>query len=226
MNKYRLALTLALALLTFSCAGAPETEVLWVGGIRTEASAGAGKALVLNVIRGDYIHGRTWENFYAPIEGFTYEEGYRKKIEVRVGTRENPPADGSALTYTLVRELEKKQDERFALRGSWILARINDHPLNRKIKLPELEIILSSLRAGGDTGCNSYTADIAGLTDTSLRFGPIAATMRICADENIEREYLSLLEKVSSYRFDGSLLQLLDGEGRLVLSFLKKQEQN
>lgn len=42
------------------------------------------------------------ELFYDSIEGFTFEPGTSSVIDVRVSEVEDPPADGSSLTYTLV----------------------------------------------------------------------------------------------------------------------------
>jgi hypothetical protein len=42
--------------------------------------------------------------FYDAIEGFDYEPGFRYLITVRARSVRNPPADGSSVRYTLVRE--------------------------------------------------------------------------------------------------------------------------
>ncbi len=49
-----------------------------------------------------------WQNFYGPIKGFDYEEGYEYLIEVSVREIENPPADGSSLIYSLVKIWKKE----------------------------------------------------------------------------------------------------------------------
>ena len=46
--------------------------------------------------------------FYDQIEGFDYEEGFTYELLVQVDEVKNPPADGSALQYSLV-ELVSKQ---------------------------------------------------------------------------------------------------------------------
>ena len=59
------------------------------------------KCLSVREVGGD------WQNFYSPIEGFDFVEGYRYRLQVNVTTIENPPADGSSLRYKLVRVLDK-----------------------------------------------------------------------------------------------------------------------
>ncbi len=51
--------------------------------------------------------GGQWQTFYAPIEGFNFEEGSRYRLQVNVSHVANPPADGSSLRYQLVRVLDK-----------------------------------------------------------------------------------------------------------------------
>lgn len=43
-----------------------------------------------------------YEFFYQTIEGFNFEPGFEYELLVQVDTVENPPADGSSLSYTLV----------------------------------------------------------------------------------------------------------------------------
>lgn len=58
------------------------------------------------VIRED--PSKEWGLFYSPIEGFTFEPGYRYKVEVEIREIKNPPADGSSSAFRLLRILEKR----------------------------------------------------------------------------------------------------------------------
>jgi hypothetical protein len=49
----------------------------------------------------------SWQLFYDPIQGFTYEEGYEYKLVAKRETIDNPPADGSSYRYTLVELVDK-----------------------------------------------------------------------------------------------------------------------
>ncbi len=49
-----------------------------------------------------------WQNFYSPIEGFTFEPGYTYTIRVRVNDVPTPvPADASSKKYTLIEVVSK-----------------------------------------------------------------------------------------------------------------------
>lgn len=49
-----------------------------------------------------------WRTFYEPIEGFEYEEGVRYTLEVSRREVPNPPADGSAYEYRLIRIIDRE----------------------------------------------------------------------------------------------------------------------
>lgn len=75
--------------------------------------------------------------------------------------------------------------------------------------------------ASGSSGCNqyngSYTTDGAGLT-----FGPLASTQRACADPDLnaqEAAYLAALGTVTSYRLEGSRLDLITPDGSVAASY-------
>lgn len=48
-----------------------------------------------------------WEYFYDNIEGFNYEPGYEYLLTVGTTKIENPPADGSSIKYTLIKQISK-----------------------------------------------------------------------------------------------------------------------
>lgn len=50
----------------------------------------------------------TWQKFYDPIEGFSYEEGFLYTLEVGRRERLDPPADASAYVYRLLRIMDKE----------------------------------------------------------------------------------------------------------------------
>ena len=49
-----------------------------------------------------------WRLFYDPIEGFQHEEGVRYTLEVSRRTVVDPPADGSAYAYRLIRIIDRE----------------------------------------------------------------------------------------------------------------------
>jgi heat shock protein HslJ len=66
-----------------------------------------------------------------------------------------------------------------------------------------------------DTGCNTGSGTVT-VTDDTLTFGPIATTMRACADEavnQLEAAVLAVLQGEVAYEITGDTLSLRSGEG-------------
>lgn len=66
-----------------------------------------------------------------------------------------------------------------------------------------------------DTGCNTGSGDVE-VTDETLTFGPIAITLRACADEavnQVEQSMLAVLQGEVAYTIEGDNLSLRSGEG-------------
>lgn len=51
--------------------------------------------------------GEMWENFYDPIEGFTFEPGFFYELRVRRYDVEHIPADGSSYRWVLIEIVSK-----------------------------------------------------------------------------------------------------------------------
>ncbi|QYS89005.1 DUF4377 domain-containing protein [Flavobacterium davisii] len=47
--------------------------------------------------------------FYNTIQGFKYEKGNEYELVIKEEKVENPPADGSNVKYTLIKEVSKKR---------------------------------------------------------------------------------------------------------------------
>lgn len=223
MNLFKLTIVLITLVLLQSCS-TQKTNVYWVSGIKIDCNKGAGNAQCLTVYKGKDIENPKWENFYTAIEGFKFEEGILKKIEVKEVKLESVPQDASSIKYTMVKELERTRDARIVVNGSWILSSFNNSPINKSIKLPELEINLNKMQFSGLGGCNNYSGIISVLNNSDIQFENIITTKKGCIDKNIEQEYFKTLTLVSAYRFENDQLILLNKAGDNIASFLKKEE--
>ena len=67
-------------------------------------NTGIGEAAMLTLLvqTGDAIGTETWTKFYSTIEGFDYEPGRVYDVTLKTTPINNPPADGSAISYTLL----------------------------------------------------------------------------------------------------------------------------
>lgn len=89
-------------------AGVSSDEKTFIVGPQTADCTGVAPMKCLQVkesASGD------WTNFYTNIEGFTYEPGYEYVLKVKTEKIANPPADGSSIKYTLVKQVSKTKKE-------------------------------------------------------------------------------------------------------------------
>jgi heat shock protein HslJ len=78
-------------------------------------------------------------------------------------------------------------------------------------------------RAHGTTGCNQFTAAYT-TEGNALRFSKVATTRRACADPALdeqEKAFLRAIESVTSIRFEGDRLDLLDRDGAMAILLIR-----
>ncbi len=226
MKKQYLFLLLSIPFIMNACSGSKKsttkTSTFWVSGIKSECTAGAGKMLCLNVYRGDNLDEAEWENFYAPIEGFEFEEGLYQKIEVSEKKLDSSevPADGSSIQYSLVEVLEKDEDQRVKMNGDWTTARLNGGPIGRKFKAPTASIDLSKQLISGNDGCNNFSGMINNVTVSKIEFGQLAGTQKMCMDMTVADQFNKAMAQVVEYKFTKDQVLLFDENETELVAFI------
>ncbi len=79
-------------------------KTLFISADQRDCSNGAGKMKCMLVREKPTDE---WELFYNNIDGFSYEPGYDYVLTVSTAKIANPPADGSSIKYTLIRQISK-----------------------------------------------------------------------------------------------------------------------
>jgi heat shock protein HslJ len=161
-----------------------------------------------------------WQTFHGQIEGFTFEPGYRYRLEVEELPVENPPADGSSIRTVLVEIVRKLAVEPPAdpFAGKvWRLYELQpraDAEILRPTAMITLAIDAPMEKASGKGGCNQWfaTAKVHGL---ELAFSGMGATMMACPDPamNEERAFFDAIGRTQGYAVEegGLTLTLSDG---------------
>lgn len=98
---------------------------------------------------------------------------------------------------------------------TWRLVEVAGQPVAAPAageRAAQLRLSAEGKRMQGYTGCNSMTSGYT-LEGDALRFIPIAATRRYCADTaDLETAFLQALGKATRYRIAGKQLELLAGD--------------
>lgn len=183
-------------------------ETLWVGAQLVDC-VGVVPQQCLQIKRS--ADGQV-EWFYDSIDGFEHVVGTSYQIKVAVTDVENPPADGSSLSYRLVEVVESTVEQAAAgLDGtSWELSGFRDGDLFDPVPGDiSISLAFEGDRVSGSAGCNSYMGSFTAEGDV-LSLGPLARTEMLCSPTVMEHEdrFLGLMATVATAEmaFDGTLV--------------------
>ncbi|MBO3116375.1 META domain-containing protein [Winogradskyella sp. DF17] len=191
------------------------TEVFWVSGFKTTCDVGTGLSDCLLISKSERLDQAEWELFYSAIEGFNFEEGYLKKVEVEVTQKKDTvPDDASALEYTFIKELETVPDTRIELNCDWILQSIGEELINQDTVTPSLSFNFEDMRISGNGGCNVFNGTIESIGLSTLSLGKVLNTLRICEYQDLEDKYLNILQECTNFNVENETLTL-HGEDKL-----------
>ena len=166
-----------------------------------------------------------WRLFYGQIEGFTFEPGYRYRLQVEEIPVANPPADGSSIR-TVLREQTRKvamepPADPFAAK-TWRLFELVPKagaPALRPESMITLAIDTPAGQAAGKGGCNRWFATAA-IDGRNLKLSGMGATMMACPPPQMEEEraFFDALGRTESYAIEdeGTGLTLILAEGGLL----------
>jgi heat shock protein HslJ len=104
-----------------------------------------------------------------------------------------------------------------ALRGAWdVTSFFTGTAVSSPAPGSALTLEFAGSRVSGDGGCNTFSGPVKVTGADRIALGPLAATLRACADPAVgvqEQEYLAALELARTYRVTGNELTLFrDGD--------------
>ena len=108
-----------------------------------------------------------------------------------------------------------------ALEGeSWILTQMLTAGGQTEIVQTGVSAEFDGSTISGNSGCNAYHASYEA-TGSEISFGPIAATKKICPEDeqSTEDRYLQLLAEIGSFEVSGRSMSMNDQDGTPVLQF-------
>ena len=193
----------------------------WINSAKVSCT-GVGEMSCMQIQKGEKIEFDKWTLFHDHIQGFQYQPGFIYKLIVKEEQLDsaNVPADASSIKYTLVKQLEKKNDTKFAIHDIWVLDSMDGIDYQHaQFKHPTIEINTIENRFFGNDGCNNMFGGIDTLTHNELRFGMIGSTLMACDDMTLSDTFRQKMEEVKFYEVIDSKLYLLNGnkETQLVL---------
>lgn len=155
------------------------------------------------------------------------EQNYLKALnEIKTYTVEDESltfydAAGKKLLSFLKNEKQESKEANERLHDIWVAERINGNSIEKKGEAPRMEIFLNDMKVLGTDGCNNYSGGIKEVSDTVLKFQPLASTKKMCREMKIADQFNNAMSQVVAYRLDGLKLVLMNNEGKEILAFFK-----
>lgn len=161
-----------------------------------------------------------WQLLTDSLTGFTYEEGYTYKLQIRADSAESSEW---ALVEILGQEGSFKSDRPESAEEQLQIWHL-DFMLTNAIALDnDITMTFGDRRIQGSGGCNDYTAAYRVDGESALTVEAINANKQLC-DELVsqqERDYFDALSVVANYEQpDGATLIFHDAQGMPVLTFV------
>jgi hypothetical protein len=186
-----------------------KTRIITVLG-DTVSCTGVGSMQCLQVKKGTKT-----ELLYSSIRGFTPVSGYTYRLLVREDKIENPPADASNITYSLVRILSKKSTpgmQNNTLFGTWNLDSYFIDDMGYITPGYTLKITDDSYSV---QFCNTINGKYS--TKKDIIVSPIAMSTKMACTDTIK----NMLE--SAWNIDGATYVVLNtGDKKMMLSIKTK----
>ncbi len=218
-----LACSFAMLLFTACSSTLSIEKTYWVNSKKVDC-VGVAPMKCLQIQKGNSIQAGKWEYLYSNIEGFDFEEGFQYKllVEEEETPKDEVPADGSSIKYTLVKVLEKNLDNKFRLHDIWALEAIDEEDIDiNNENLPNLEINLTESRVMGSDGCNRYVGKIETADRESIQFGNLSGTRKACPEMELPNSFNQAMMLVASYKVEDLKLYLYDEDKKEILRFRK-----
>ena len=167
-----------------------------------------------------YHNSKDWENFYAPLANFNYQEGYRYRVLVQRTKRKNVPADASAYTYRVVRVQQKrKMNDATVGRGRVLVVEVKESLVDC---IGEVPMKCMQVKFPGKQEWNYFYSQIEGFTyEEGYRYKlKIRETDRVNVPADASSKRYELIRLLSKRKVDKSKAAV-ENEAR-ALAFLEK----
>lgn len=133
--------------------------------------------------------------------------------------------DGSVLTIRTTETgplVYDALDPERAVAGDWVVVNyFRPDAVVSPVAGSTLTATFDGGQISGDSGCNRYTGPYE-VDDTKIAIGPLASTLRACADPAVdeqEQQYLAALELARTFGLDGGNLTLLREDGGIAVTY-------
>ncbi len=139
----------------------------------------------------------------------TLDNSNHQSYQVGENVLFHPDKNGNRITGDLSENYTLKKEKVEITGKNWKLIRLNGQPVKLANREPFI-ILNEDFSVNGNSSCNSFNGKYDLTNGNRIKFSPFAMTKMACIDNNIEDEFMQVLEKTTSFSVSSNELIFQD----------------
>ena len=116
--------------------------------------------------------------------------------------------------------LETASNNQVLKNTKWELKSLNKKDIKKVEKVAIINFEKEN-KAFGNLGCNSFFGKVD-IKPNNINISKVGSTMMMCSDMSVERDYMEVLNTVTTYKIDGNSLIFFDKNNKEIARFIKR----
>lgn len=120
-------------------------------------------------------------------------------------------------SFSSTKGLETASNNQVLKNTKWELKSLNKKDI-KKVAIINFE---KENKVFGNLGCNSFFGKVD-IKPNNINISKVGSTMMMCSDMSVERDYMEVLNTVTTYKVDGNSLIFFDKNNKEIARFIKR----
>ena len=116
--------------------------------------------------------------------------------------------------------LETASNNQVLKNTKWELKSLNKKDIKKVEKVAIINFEKEN-KVFGNLGCNSFFGKVD-IKPNNINISKVGSTMMMCSDMSVERDYMEVLDTVTTYKIDGNSLIFFDKNNKEIARFIKR----
>ncbi|GAB1465713.1 hypothetical protein MASR2M54_12130 [Aliarcobacter cryaerophilus] len=123
-------------------------------------------------------------------------------------------------SFSSTKGLETASNNQVLKNTKWELKSLNKKDIKKVEKVAIINFEKEN-KVFGNLGCNSLFGKVD-IKPNNINISKVGSTMMMCSDMSVERDYMEVLNTVTTYKIDGNSLIFFDKNNKEIARFIKR----
>ena len=123
-------------------------------------------------------------------------------------------------SFSSTKGLETASNNQVLKNTKWELKSLNKKDIKKVEKVAIINFEKEN-KVFGKLGCNSFFGKVD-IKPNNINISKVGSTMMMCSDMSVERDYMEVLNTVTTYKIDGNSLIFFDKNNKEIARFIKR----